>query len=56
MSTATVPRQRSERGNPIKRVPLSPLGWEGFRIGPESGLTKLEVEALRRTGQLERRG
>lgn len=32
--------------------PLAP-GWEGLRVGPDSGLTSLELEALGRTGQLE---
>lgn len=29
-----------------------PRAWTGYKVGPESGLTPLELEALRRTGQL----
>ena len=54
MMPKTAPDPDSLRTESIlRREDLTPRAWTGFRVGPESGLSPLELDALRRTGQLE---
>lgn len=47
------PKAPTEWERQVARSEMAiPRGWEGLKVGPESGLSDLEVDALRRSGQL----